>query len=121
MLEIERTKALAACLEGYPLAVFGVCNNATVRGRARLKRLDAGGAHVGRAGGRDLLCALGYLHATPWTLPSSVLLGLTKEIASFDSTQIAKYQLYQGNLSTFGEPLRSGLIKLMSPIRVEQR
>ena len=54
------------------------------------------------------------------TQPSSVSLGLTKEIASFDSTQIAKCQLYQGNLSTFGEPLRFGLIKLMSPIRVEQ-
>ena len=51
---------------------------------------------------------------------SSAALGLTKKIVSFDSTQIAKCQLYQGNLSTFGEPLRSGLIKLMSPIRVGQ-
>ena len=48
--------------------------------------------------------------------PSSVSIGLTKSIMSFNSTQIAKSNLFPGDLSTFGEPLRSGLVKLTSPI-----
>ena len=53
-------------------------------------------------------------------LPSSVSTGLTKSVMSFDSTQIAKSQLIQRDLSTFNEPLRSRLIKMMRRIRVGQ-
>ena len=52
--------------------------------------------------------------------PSSASLGLTKSIMSFYSTQIVKSNLFQEDLSTFGEPLRSGLLILRSPIPVGQ-
>ena len=52
--------------------------------------------------------------------PSSGSLGLTKSIMSFYSTQIAKSNHFQEDLSTFGEQLRSGLAKLASPIPVGQ-
>ena len=67
--------------------------------------------------GREEMLQLARKQVRP---PRSVPLGLAKKIVSFDSTQIAKSQLYSGNLSALGEPLRSGLIKLMSPIRVGQ-
>ena len=51
---------------------------------------------------------------------SSDSLGLTKSIMSFYSTQIAKSNLFHEDLSTFSEPLRSGLAKLASPIPVGQ-
>ncbi|KAJ1477854.1 hypothetical protein T484DRAFT_2988645 [Baffinella frigidus] len=54
------------------------------------------------------------------TWSSSVSLGLTKSIVSFDSTHIVKSLLFQGNLSTFGELLRFGLDILSSPIQEEQ-
>ena len=44
---------------------------------------------------------------------SSVPLGLTKWIVSFNSTQIAKSKHFHLDLSTFDETLRSGLTKLV--------
>ena len=52
----------------------------------------------------------------PLSLSSSVSLGLTKSMVSFSSTQIAKSNLFQRDLSTFGETLRSGLTKLVRPV-----
>ena len=51
---------------------------------------------------------------------SSVTLGLTKSIMSFYSTQIARSNLFQEDLSIFGQPLRSELLILRSPIPVEE-
>ena len=84
-----------------------------------LEIVKFGGCRAGDAVGQAAGLA-GPVWAESPVPSSSVSLGSTKEIASFDWTKIAKCQLYQGNLSTFGEPLRSGLIKLMSPIRLGQ-
>ena len=86
------------------------------------------GGHVASSTGRavsTVIQVMSHAHAGPLsseygTHTSSASLGLTKSIMSFYSTQIAKSNLFQENLSTFSEPLRSGLAKLASPIPVGQ-
>ena len=59
-----------------------------------------------------------FFGQTKWS--KSVSTGLTKSVMSFNSTQIVKSQLFLRDLSTFDEPLRSRLIKMMRRIRVGQ-